>query len=746
MMKRANRLRGSILICVAILLAPAGLQAQQADTKAEGILHIVWGDPHPEFGSGGVTLYTLELLNGQRVPLQLTGQDTVAAYYFGKRVIVSGHVVQNQLTTANTLNPWAIVVDRIALSTSLEQQAQASVFGSRKVIYLLLRFSDDASVPHPPGFYLDLNNPDTPPVGEVFPATINGFFRKTSWSQFDWRGDVGGVGGVGAPGGWLTLPHPKSYYAPCGWGEACANVQAIADDGTALGRREGITFSNYDNINFVLSNDLDCCAWGGRYYSSVDARSYGATWEPPWGQNTLTYSHEMGHSLGLPHSGWAYYAYDSPWDMMSSVVLAGGQVPCGSYASRNENSWITLYCGEPGDGYIAGHKEYLGWIPPANEVVTDTRSNATVLLEADALPLSSATKMIKICIAGLLCDGSAAHYFTVEARVKGLGVASQYDNGLTGDGVIIHEFQLDRPPIGGNCFFNRQSGWALPIDSTPNDYDSVNCSSEGRTYPNYALFNAQWRPGETYTNSMYGFSVRVVSRTGSTFVVSINGGGPVLSVKPGAVSFGAVGVPGTALQTVRIENIGTTDVTLGAMALGGADPGQFRIPVAKDLCSGQSLAPAQTCTVGVKFKPTNGGPQSADLLIPSSDLGSNVVAVPLDGTGDAPEITVDPMALDYGMVSVGTAFRRTVAVRNDGVENLTLGVLTLEGTNPDQFKMPVGKDLCSGQTLAAGGTCTVAVKFAPGNVGPQEATLVIPSDDFNGNPVTVTLDGTGTAP
>ena len=46
-------------------------------------------------------------------------------------------------------------------------------------------------------------------------------------------------------------------------------------------------------------------------------RFYGATWEPPWGQNTSTYAHEMGHSLGLPHSGWRYYAYDSPWDVMS---------------------------------------------------------------------------------------------------------------------------------------------------------------------------------------------------------------------------------------------------------------------------------------------------------------------------------------------------------------------------------------------------------------------------------------------
>jgi M6 family metalloprotease-like protein len=393
------------------------------------------------------------------------------------------------------------------------------VSGTRKVIFLLLEFSDDTAVPHQPAFYTDMTNPLTPPAGEVFPATINGFFTKTSWNKFSWVGDVGGVGGVGASV-WLTLPQPKSYYAPCGWDSSCANLQQLGDDGTALGRAQGIVFTNYDNINFVLSNDLDCCAWGGTYYSSVDNKTYGATWEPPWGQETGTYSHEMGHSIGLPHSGWVYYSYDSPWDVMSDRTSAN-TVVCGSYFSINDNGTDDVLCTEPGDGYIAPHKDYLGWIPSANLVTTDTNSSVTVNLEADSLPLSSAMKMIKICKVGVSCSGTTAHYLTVEARVTGLGTNSQYDNGLPGEGIIIHDFQADRSPISGPCFFNDQSGWALPIDSTPGDYDSVNCNFGGRTYPNYALFNAQWSPGQTYTNSTYGVAVTILSRTGSTFVVSV---------------------------------------------------------------------------------------------------------------------------------------------------------------------------------------------------------------------------------
>jgi hypothetical protein len=104
---------------------------------------------------------------------------------------------------------------------------------------------------------------------------------------------------AGASGGWLTLSQPKNYYAPCGSLGMCANLTALADDAMALGRAKGIDFTVYDNINFVLSNDLDCRTWGGSHFSSVDNKSYGATWSPPPSQNALTYAHELGHSLAL---------------------------------------------------------------------------------------------------------------------------------------------------------------------------------------------------------------------------------------------------------------------------------------------------------------------------------------------------------------------------------------------------------------------------------------------------------------
>lgn len=536
----------------------------------EGTLEIVWGDPRPGSGSGGDIRYALGLADRSVVPLQLNGHEGAAVFYFRKQVIVTGRTVQGQAAAGNVQAAATLVVDSIAPSQALQSLAAPAVVGTKKVIYLLAKFSDDAAVPHPPLFYTDLTNPDTPPAGEVFPTTINAFFKKVSGNQFSWVGDVGGVGGVGASGGWLTLAHPKSFYAPCNFSDTCAgaNLSTMADEATALGRAQGINFQLYDNINFVLSNDLDCCAYGGGYFSSVDNKSYGATWEPPWGQNTDTYGHEMGHSLGLPHSGWVYSAYDSPWDIMSDRLTLNN-VACGSYNSRNDgNALENVFCSEPGDGYIIEHRDYLGWIPAANQVVTNTSPGTTVALEANALPITSAIKEIKVCLPSIPCTGSTAHYFTVEARVKGLGATSQYDNAIPGEGVIIHEVIRDRSPISGPCFFNSQSGWAVPIDATPGDYDSVACNTGGRFYPNYGLYNAQWVPGQSYTNSTYGLTIAVLSRTGSTFMVSI-GGGPVIQPDgPAAITAESLSPPNGApdpteqvTASFRLKNVGSVSTT-----------------------------------------------------------------------------------------------------------------------------------------------------------------------------------------
>jgi hypothetical protein len=498
-----------LAMAAAVMKLSATAAAAQPSDRFEGILTVVWGDPQP--GTfGGEERFTITLANGTSYRLAIgPSEQSLALHYSGKRVVVTGEKLRDG-AGARTIRVLRITPD---VSGAI-LPSSPPVATTNPTLFLLLKYKDDSQEPHDPQFYLDLTNPKKPPKGSPIPATLNGFFAKTSWNQLQWKADVGGVGGLN-PTGWLTLPFPKSHYANCGSNQSCADVNAIAADGLVLAVRAGINPANYAAINFVLNNDLDCCSWGGSFI--YNGAVFHGTWEAPWGQETALYAHELGHALGLPHSGWTYYSYDSPWDVMSMATPVKA-TKCGTYSSINNGGKTeTIYCSEPGDGYIAAHKDYLGWIPVANEVVMSAIGTKTVTLEGNAWPLKNAAKLIKICLAGQSCTGVHAHYLTVEARIH----TKPYEKGEPGDGVLVQDFKADRAAIGGGCFFNNQSGWVVPVDATPGDYDSKNCNGGGRKWPDYGLGNADFEEGQSYTNNTLGVSVQVVKKNTSSFDVTV---------------------------------------------------------------------------------------------------------------------------------------------------------------------------------------------------------------------------------
>jgi hypothetical protein len=517
-------------VALVLLLSLQGSPSGQVQTF-EGTLTIIWGDPSPGSTVVPATRYTLVLPDGREARLQISGREaSLADSLYMRPVTVTGQLLQGDAAlAADPLDAGAIAVSSIAPSTRAATPGdgvaiQAAATGQKKVIYLLAKFPEDASVPHPPSFYLELNNGNVPPPGSLVPATINGFFKKASWNQLEWIGDVGGVGGVGAPGGWLTLPYTRSQYFGCSSG--CAQG-AIEDHAMAEGRAQGINFALYDQVNFVFSNDIGGAFGGGRF-SQIEGKFLGMTWIGPDGQEPWVYAHEFGHSLGLQHTGWVYYPYDSPWDAMSGGMIGPTTLACGSYLKALNGYMPTpLWCREPGSSFIAEYTENLGWLPPSNIVVTDTVTPATVTLEALSAPLGAAAKMIKICLPGFVCSGppgppTIRRYLTIEARVRGLGATSQYDNGLPGDGVIVQLVGQNLP--SGPC--NRDGEWPLiaPIDATSGDYDFSTCPRGPRfapSPPNWGLYNAQLLEGQSLSIPTAGIRVDVTSRTGSSYTVSI---------------------------------------------------------------------------------------------------------------------------------------------------------------------------------------------------------------------------------
>jgi hypothetical protein len=76
----------------------------------------------------------------------------------------------------------------------------------------------------------------------------------------------------------------------------------------------------------------------------------------------------------------------------------------------------------------------------------------------------------------------------------------------------------------------------------------------------------------------------------------------------------------------------------GGLDAGGHQSGGAQTPMSsgrlspRDLCSGVTLAPTETCPVGVRFKPASVRPQNA-LVIPSNDFNESAVTRAPDGTG-----------------------------------------------------------------------------------------------------------------
>jgi hypothetical protein len=110
------------------------------------------------------------------------------------------------------------------------------------------------------------------------------------------------------------------------------------------------------------------------------------------------------------------------------------------------------------------------------------------------------------------------------------------------------------------------------------------------------------------------------------------------------------------------------------------------------------------------------------------------------------EIRGDPASADFGAVSVGAVSSwAVISVYSEGTGALDFDTVTIIGTNPGQFNTQ--NDGISGQISRPDVTRTIEVRFQPTNSGTKSATLRIPNNDPDENPLDIPLTGVGaTAP
>ncbi|MBN1283417.1 MAG: choice-of-anchor D domain-containing protein [Proteobacteria bacterium] len=211
-----------------------------------------------------------------------------------------------------------------------------------------------------------------------------------------------------------------------------------------------------------------------------------------------------------------------------------------------------------------------------------------------------------------------------------------------------------------------------------------------------------------------------------------------VSVTPAAVSFpDQLILTGSAPVTVTVENTGAVDLTVGALAIGGVDASEFGLE--SDLCSGQTLGPAVTCTFDAVFAPATVGVKDARVDIPNDVI---VVTVGLTGEGVAPDAAAEPGELAFGDQPVGRPSPLlTVTVTNTGGADLNVSSVSIAGADAADFA--ISRNTCLGAPVAPAGTCTFAVGFTPGSLGEKEAQAEVADDAISGSPQIVSLSGNG---
>ena len=226
-----------------------------------------------------------------------------------------------------------------------------------------------------------------------------------------------------------------------------------------------------------------------------------------------------------------------------------------------------------------------------------------------------------------------------------------------------------------------------------------------------------------------------LSGTGTTAVA------PAVSLSPTSVSFAEQQVSSTSTaQAVSLTNSGTASLSISSISVTGTHAGDF----AQSHTCPASLAAGAKCSISVSFTPTAAGSRSAALTI-ADNAADSPQTVPLSGTGttaSVPAVSLSPTSLAFGEQAVGsTSTAQTVTLTNSGQAPLSISTVSLTGTHPSDFS--TSSDSCTGATVAPGGTCSAAVRFAPTAAGSRSASLTF-TDDAADSPQRVPLSGTAT--
>lgn len=237
---------------------------------------------------------------------------------------------------------------------------------------------------------------------------------------------------------------------------------------------------------------------------------------------------------------------------------------------------------------------------------------------------------------------------------------------------------------------------------------------------------------------------------------------PEIVVNPDEVNLGDRGVNVNNNFTIEIGNVGNALLSISDVRI-ASDPSAEdfadEAPIDLDGVAFSVLSFPETVDrdtnelIQLNFVPVSQGFFAGMLEIASDDPERPLVQVPLRGFGGQAEITLEPDAIDFGIVNEGPGSARLVRVTNSGFDTLEITGMQIEGegatTGGPASAFAIDPEVPQTALLEIGESLDVTVRMNPtaSAVGaaagePLLGELVVESNAANAPRATATLTGT----
>ncbi len=238
---------------------------------------------------------------------------------------------------------------------------------------------------------------------------------------------------------------------------------------------------------------------------------------------------------------------------------------------------------------------------------------------------------------------------------------------------------------------------------------------------------------DTSINYSATLTITTDDATVPTRTVNISGVGlkDAFSVTPSPLDFGQVPILTTVTDTITLSNSGTSAITISntkllpatsAFAIVGSAPTQ--------------VTAGATATIVVSFHPDTAGSYSASLTLTTSDPSIPIRTISINGVGIKGSLTANPSQVNFGTLLVGHDSTITVTLHDAGQASVTITSINLTGPAAAGFRNGA---FSTPQTIAAGGSSTMILTFAPTTLGSYSGNMELSLTD--GSSVNIPLQG-----